>query len=64
MPVVSNTSPVLNLAIIDQLVLLREQFGEIWIPPAVLKELRPKAGFHIGAGLFADLVKKGEETKR
>jgi hypothetical protein len=30
----------LNLAIIDQLVLLREQFGEIWIPPAVLKELR------------------------
>src|SRR6266545_3242625 len=42
MPVVSNTSPVLNLAIIDQLVLLREQFGEIWVPPAVLKELRPE----------------------
>ncbi len=40
MPVVSNTSPVLNLAIIGQLALLREQFGEIWIPPAVLKEFR------------------------
>ncbi len=40
MPVVSNTSPVLNLAIIDHLSLLHEQFGEIWIPTAVLEELR------------------------
>jgi len=40
MPVVSNTSPVLNLAIIGQLSLLREQFGEIWIPSGVLDELR------------------------
>ncbi len=40
MPAVSNTSPVLNLAIIGQLSLLRQQFGEIWIPPAVLEELR------------------------
>ncbi len=42
MPGVSNTSTVLNLAVIDQLVLLREQFGEVWIPPAVLRELRPQ----------------------
>lgn len=40
MPVVSNTSPVLNLAIIGRLSLLHEQFGEIWIPAAVLEELR------------------------
>jgi len=40
MPVVSNTSSVLNLAIIGQLSLLHEQFGEIWIPAAVLGELR------------------------
>ena len=40
MPVVSNTSSVLNLAIIDQLSLLHEQFDEIWIPTAVLGELR------------------------
>lgn len=40
MPVVSNTSPVLTLAIIGQLPLLREQFGEIWIPVAVVEELR------------------------
>jgi predicted nucleic acid-binding protein len=40
MPVVSNTSPVLNLALIDRLGLLCDRFGEIWVPPAVLKELR------------------------
>ncbi len=40
MPVISNTSPLLNLAIINQLHLVREQFGEIIIPNAVLKELR------------------------
>lgn len=40
MPVVSNTSPVLNLAIIGKLSLLHDQFGEIWIPPGVLNELR------------------------
>lgn len=42
MPAVSNTSPILNLAIVGHLVLLREQFEEILIPPAVVKELRPE----------------------
>ncbi len=40
MPVVSNTSPILNLAIVDQLVLLRRQFGEVVIPNGVLDELK------------------------
>ncbi len=40
MPVVSNTSPILNLAIINQLILLQQQFGEILIPSAVLDELK------------------------
>ena len=40
MPVVSNTSPILNLAIIGELTLLREQFGVILIPNAVLEELQ------------------------
>ena len=40
MPVVSNTSPILNLAIIGQLDLLRMQFSRIIIPPADLAELR------------------------
>jgi predicted nucleic acid-binding protein len=39
MLVVSNTSPILNLAIIGQLGLLRNQFEQIHIPQAVLDEL-------------------------
>lgn len=40
MPVVSNTSPILNLAIVNQLILLHQQFGEILVPSAVLDELK------------------------
>lgn len=40
MRVVSNTSPIANLAVIGRLELLREQFGEIRIPEAVKAELR------------------------
>ena len=39
MPTVSNTSPIFNLACIDHLNLLREQFSELWIPKGVEKEL-------------------------
>lgn len=42
MPIVSNTSPILNLAIINELVLLKEQFDSILIPQAVEEELRIK----------------------
>lgn len=45
MPIVSNTSPILNLAIIHQLDLLRQQFARILIPPAVLAELRVETDF-------------------
>lgn len=45
MPVVSNTSPLLGLAAIEQLHLLRQQFGEILIPPAVLQELKLDTDF-------------------
>jgi len=38
MRTVSNTSPISNLAIIGQLNLLREQFGNLWIPQAVCAE--------------------------
>jgi predicted nucleic acid-binding protein len=40
MLVVSNTSPILNLAIIGQLELLYHQFRTVWIPQAVVDELR------------------------
>ncbi|WP_223257356.1 hypothetical protein [Phormidesmis priestleyi] len=36
----SNTSPILNLAIVNQLILLHQQFGEILVPNAVLDELK------------------------
>jgi predicted nucleic acid-binding protein len=39
MRVVSNTSPICNLAIIGRLELLRERYGRIEIPPAVAREL-------------------------
>jgi predicted nucleic acid-binding protein len=38
MPIVSNTSPVLNLAIVNHLSLMYEQFGEILIPQAVFEK--------------------------
>lgn len=40
MPVVSNTSPLLNLAIIDRLDLVRQQFETVQVAPAVVAELR------------------------
>lgn len=40
MPIVSNTSPILNLAIVGHLDLLRQQFAQILVPPAVLSELK------------------------
>lgn len=40
MPAVSNTSPLSNLAILDRLDLLREQFGQVLIPVAVDAELK------------------------
>src|SRR4030066_1116311 len=40
MPTVSNTSPILNLAIIGRLSFLRHQFGEVIIPKAVFEECR------------------------
>lgn len=40
MPVVSNTSPILNLAIIGYLDLLQQQFDMVYIPEAVQAELR------------------------
>jgi len=39
MLVVSNTSPISNLALIGRLDLLRDQFEQVWIPDAVRVEL-------------------------
>lgn len=58
MPIVSNTSPLLNLAIIDQLGLLRAQFGAVIIPSAVRTELRPESDFP-GAGRLRTALADG-----
>jgi len=58
MPVVSNTSPVLNLAIIDRLDLLRNQFDEIWIPQTVLDELKIESNFP-GVNQVKNAIKEG-----
>lgn len=58
MRVVSNTSPILNLAIIGQLELLHQQFGELWIPRAVLEELRSDENLP-GSRAIQDAIKSG-----
>ncbi|MBW1702873.1 MAG: DUF3368 domain-containing protein [Deltaproteobacteria bacterium] len=58
MPVVSNTSPILNLAIIGELSLLRDQFGEVLIPGAVLEELRVQENLP-GSQVVSDAINAG-----
>lgn len=58
MPVVSNTSPLLNLAIIDHLFLLPQQFGQVYIPSAVLSELKVNDNLP-GSGALQTAVNDG-----
>ena len=44
MPTVSSTSPLLNLAIIGRLELVRAQFEGVIVPPAVVEELQLEEG--------------------
>jgi predicted nucleic acid-binding protein len=45
MPAVSDTSPILGLSAIGYLELLQEQFGAVFIPQAVLAELKVETDF-------------------
>ena len=49
MIVVSNTSPITNLAAIGQLDLLRQMYQQVIIPEAVFEELTAESGRHPGA---------------
>ena len=49
MIVVSNTSPLTNLAAIGQLDVLRQIYHQIVIPEAVFHELTAEGGLHPGA---------------
>ena len=57
MLVVSNTSPLSNLAIIGQLDLVREQLGNVVIPPTVRAELGRNPHPAAGAALEAAIHK-------
>lgn len=58
MPIVSNTSPILSLAVIDRLDLLRQQFTELFIPPVVQQELNPESDLP-GAGTIQQALQDG-----
>lgn len=49
MIVVSNASPLINLARIGQIGLLRELYGELWIPEAVRREVVEEGTGQAGA---------------
>lgn len=53
MKVVSNTSPITNLAAIGRFELFRDLFGRIVIPEAVLQELNANARAWPGSGEVA-----------
>ncbi len=58
MPVVSNTSPLLGLAAIQQLSLLKKYYAEILIPPAVLNELKTGSDF-LGSKILRQALRAG-----
>jgi predicted nucleic acid-binding protein len=58
MPAVSDTSPILGLASIGQLGLLQEQFGAVFIPKAVLAELKVETRFR-GASIVRSALESG-----
>jgi len=63
MLVVSNTSPISNLALIGRLNLLREQFGKISIPKAVEQELQALANPQANAAITAALAQGWLEVR-
>jgi len=49
MIVVSNTSPIINLAMVDELDLLRELYGKVVMPQAVYDEIAVGGAGQVGA---------------
>ncbi len=58
MPVVSNSSPLINLAIINRLDLLKSQFAQVVIPPDVYLELRIESDLP-GTSALRDAFREG-----
>jgi predicted nucleic acid-binding protein len=64
MSAVSDTSPILGLAAIDCLELLHEQFGAVFIPPAVLAELKTETDFRGTVAIRQALIVGWLELKK
>ncbi len=58
MLVISNTSPVMNLAIVGQLELLQKRFNEVIIPEAVVEELKLDTDYS-GTDKIRDAISAG-----
>ncbi len=58
MPVVSNTSPILGLAAVHCLHLLKQQFERLEIPPTVFSELKTQTDFR-GTGEIEQALQEG-----
>ena len=53
----SNTSPIFNLACINRLNLLHDQFADVWIPQAVEEELR-----NVSEGAIRKTIEQASQT--
>ena len=53
--VVSNTSLIRALAHLNRLDLLQAPYGDVWVPPAVVEELRSPPSAHIPAVVASDI---------
>lgn len=64
--VVSNTSPLLNLALVDRLSLLSDQFEQITVPPGVREELLagPRTADKLTTLLDSDFVHVRSVSRR
>lgn len=61
--VVSNTSPIANLAVIGHLRLLRDLYGTVLIPAVrpLLDALVGQAGFWLSRNLYARVLAEADE---
>jgi len=58
--VVSNSSPITNLAAIGQLELLRQLYQQVIIPEAVFQKLTAESGHHPGAIVQRSHLPRGD----
>ena len=61
MIVVSNTSPLTNMAANSQFDLLHKLFGELYLPLGVVNALRYQAGFYVSEAVYQNALQRAGE---